>query len=354
MAQIFGNPASLDINEIRWIYFNSQAWLHGSLVAIPLGLEALFTNKISANTLLTEHITIDGVGYGASLGFGFFGKNIVVGLRLTEDLFLGNGKRFPNDLKASMITDLELTVGLWYSWQFADISLAIGGAIAPLFRINTTFDNAQTHNFFNRTFGAAGIGARDYLNTPSTNYGYAIAFHLGAVLEWNILKIGVGLRDIANTQINYYSRTSLNSLWQQIQQFSLFSPPSQGDDADTTPEAQIFPMDIHIGAAINPDFELPWLNLTFNLEFSNLPALLRLGPSLEALIRMIHAGATAKFNDFFTLSVGYNRGNIAVGTGFKFDKIQINTSWQQALVPSRPNTNSRTGLAIEFMVLDQD
>lgn len=297
-----------------------------------------FSNDLTADSI-TEAVlnqsSTNGIGAGLQLGFGYVGHGLGLGFVTTLDM------RFPQtDNILGINGDVTVTSSLigGYAFQFdlGDFGLSIGADIRPMWRIKIKDINVNT------VLGLMGGGGSDGvdLSTIDALTGFAIGFDLGAIAEWNMLSLGLSVRDIGHTRYQY-QLTSLTELQNDLFNGSEYSGLEY-----------ITPMTMRIGLGIHPDlgklsrFIDPKAHVEYVIPLIDAESIV--GFEEQSFWVNLHAGAEVKLLSFLSVRAGYSSGYLSAGLGIDLFIAELNAAIYSQETGSHAGSNQQMGGSVEL------
>jgi hypothetical protein len=252
--------------------------------------------------LLNSLLTTTGVGGEVTLGSGWVGKNLGVGLLIQGKTF-GQGLT----LLGSTFTTQQSVVGvLGYAHPF-DIGLGtvkVGGTIRPeeiSYSASTVSDLASN-------------GAN--LNSYTVSSGFGLGLDLGARWDYEQFKTGLVIRDLGSTVINFnnYSFSS----WAGSGGFPL------GGSSNSDIVYRI-PTVIALGTSWSPDMGVLAQVMRATVS-ADLQIPLEDQYTQPSFWTWTHLGVEAQFLDFLAVRAGLNQGYFTFGLGARGFGVDFNLS----------------------------
>ncbi len=292
-------------------------------------LGELSTDPSAALAGLSPTIASNGFGGNWTMGLGYSGKGIGIGLFNVADVYADSTQA------TSQLADASDTLGFLVGLGVPITSnLSIGGTLRPMVRIHALA--APLVDLANFAYGKGGTSF-------PVLYGFGIGLDLGLLWELSPFTVGLSLRDIGGTQF-YYSSGTLQSV--------LSSITSGKSLPYGTPVSSVYevPMNVTMGLAYHPDVGRaasiinPRFEVDYHYAFGQTPPSPLLG---------LHAGADLRFLSLVDLRAGFNQGYFTFGAGIKLLFLRVDAAYftrPGSLTGSgaAPNTGLATSLTISF------
>ena len=190
----FGNPAGFVAPKSSLTLLSADAWAY---VKPTLSNIRSFVNAVGASNQLAAVSGLmpsnGGIGGGASVGIGYAGKGLGLGLFATSDDFAAGD----SVLGANVYSDTEISgvIGLGIPVKIFGTTLSIGGDFRPFYRVRTEKSLADIMSSLSSQSGSNSQVS--ILDGVQVNAGFGLAVDLGASLQLGSFGIGVAVRDIS-------------------------------------------------------------------------------------------------------------------------------------------------------------
>ncbi len=331
-SSLFVNPAGLASAPSTFTVLGvspATYFLPGSSVRPYLG--ELSTDPADALAGLSPTIAANGIGGNLTVGLGYTGKGIGIGLMDVTDVYADSTQATSQLADAS--NTLAFLVGLAVPLTS---NLSLGGTLRPMLRVHApSVPMVDLVDFANGTGG---------LSIP-VFYGFGIGLDLG--LLWNLspFTIGLALRDIGGTQF-YYSSGTLGSV--------LSSITSGKSLPYGTPVSSVYevPMNVTMGLAYHPNLgrTASIVDPLFEVDYHY--AIGQNAAGASPLLGL-HAGADVRFLSLVDLRVGFNQGYLTFGAGLKMLFLRLDAAYfmrpgSLSGSAALPNAGLATSLTISF------
>ena len=277
-------------------------------------------------TLLNSLLTTTGTGAEISLGSGWVGKGLGLGL-LIQDKSFAQGQTL---LGSSFITQHSIVGVLGYAKPF-DVGLGtlkIGGDIRP-----------EQISFSSPTVADA---LANQLNTSAytVSTGFGLGLDLGARWEYQEFKTGLVVRDLGSTVINLDGYSL--SAWTSAGGF-----PSGGSAAGNS--IYRIPTVLALGTSWTPDMG-PLAPVMRSTLSADLQIPIEDQYTQPSFWTWTHLGAEAEFLDFLALRTGINQGYFTFGMGAKVLIVDFNLAIYTDEMGRYSGINPRPALSMEWAV----
>jgi len=320
---LLSNPAGFalpkqEVNLLSWgftLYSSPQA-------RIPL-LRSLIRSSTSGQDeeLLSKEFTEKGLGVASSLGIGYVGRGLGLGLLAGFDVVAG-GDTYPLGLRGDGISQFMLVVGYAVRKELGGVKFSFGGDIRPIVRIHAPMREYETALLLKQYIGTeiTPLSGDFYSDTFALN-GSGIGFDVGGLIQWNSFSLGVVFRDVFDTQL-FYSWNDLDSIRTALGNGGL--PP-----VNSVPGNAVYsiPMSTVVGVAYDLSFDrlkrLFWGRI--HGEWEN-PTKFLHDPTWTNAKDAFRFGCEATFFSFLNVRAGFEGGSPTYGGGLKFAIFEANVA----------------------------
>jgi len=327
---LYGNPAAFADTKAELTLLSATTWAYlrptQDNIATLTGLGDLPEAQMAA--ALTPFITDNGLGAGASVGLGWVGKGLGLGVIGGGDVYLAG----PSVMGAQGFLDATTAavVGIGIPIKLGGLRLQVGGDIRPYVRMNGKVEGTQV-------LGVV-MGGSDFdpLTLP-VRVGFGLALDLGARMDFGrFLSVGLAVRDI--TPKMNFTNTTLGGVGDALQ---------AGAAGGTPVVYQILP-NLTAGVSLTPIPEglrkLIDVALTAELQDPVKVVEEKLSP-----LSLLHVGAEAKLlGGLLSARGGINKGYISVGAGLDLLLLELNVAVFTEELGKRPGDSPRTGVSAEI------
>lgn len=279
----------------------------------------------------------NGFGFSGSGEFFLSGFNIGLGFFTDHEVFMrasgtADGQDGAlRDARGYLLSQSGLAAGLAIPFSAGPIEVSVGGAVRPMLRVRGVFDDGQAVGAFasGEPFGDA------FADTPVLN-GFALALDAGVLAHYGNLSVGLGLRDIGGTAVDYRE----HSLAEVIEASADGRLPDGGDGTGSLLEedaSYVIPMQTRVGVAYSLDWRFfkPTVfadiynpHRAFTSDSSALTA--RGHASADSSSRRaadhLSAGIDATVLRFFSARAGINADGPSLGFGASLGPLRLDSS----------------------------
>ena len=340
----FYNPAGFSRDTAAFTLLDATTWIYSrpdQLLDLALQSATGTASAGAAASFIANQVTTGGLGIGASLGIGYVGNGLGLGLVIIEDSMLYGQSLF------GVAGDLTVTVGfiggLSVPLDVLGFKLHVGGDIRPMIRIHAPLSNSDA----TAVIGAlvSGGDALAALGSADALYGAGIGLDLGAIAEIGWFTLGVSARDLGGTQFKYNSST-IQTIFSSLASQLRFPT---GDAV--TDDQYVIPMDVAVGVGFHPDLGSfgRLLDPSLSVDMHDLVGALA---GTSSIWTLLHAGVEIKLLSLFTLRGGLNQGYFTLGAGIRLLVMDLNfaifTRELGAYIGDRPNSGATLNLAIRW------
>lgn len=332
---LYGNPASFADKKAEltllsltpWAYFSPTTDNIDKIEKIIAGGEGQEAAIISA---LSDLVTTNGFGVGASAGLGWVGKGLGLGLIGGADTYifgktlLGSAGTFDGQISAVVGIGLPLNLG--------PFRLQVGGDVRPYLRMTGRIVGTDMISVF-------ADPKYDPMSLP-VDVGFGLAVDLGASLELGkLVSVGMSVRDISTKQ-----NLAQSTIGEVIAALGNGSLP-----VGTEKPYALLP-NLTVGARLTPiPVPLrPLLDLTLIAEIQDPVRVIEDKTSMWGLF---HIGAEAELlGGLIALRTGFNKGWISLGAGLDLLLLEVNVALFTEEIGPRPGDRGRTGVSAEVAI----
>lgn len=321
---LFSNPAGFalpkqEMNLLSWgftLYSSPHA-------RIPL-LRSLLRSSTSEQDeeVLSKELTGKGIGVGSSLGIGYVGRGLGLGLVAGFDT-VAVGETYPNGLEGEGMSQFMLVVGYAVRKEFGSIKVSFGGDIRPIVRIHAPLKEYETALLLQEYLGTEVTPfTGDFYSQTFALNGSGIGFDVGGLLQWNAFSFGLVFKDIFDTQL-FYSWNDLESIRSALGNGGLPAVNSVPGNA-----VYSIPMSITIGLAYDIVFDS--IKSVFrgriHGEWEN-PGKFIQDSTWTVAKDSFRLGCEGSLLSFLTLRAGFQGGAPTYGGGLKFAIFDLNVAF---------------------------
>lgn len=324
----FGNPAAFAAKKGSLTLIQTDAWAYVKPTSDNLDVLAELIGGDSNQAALAGSLmpTNNGFGGGASIGLGYAGKGLGIGIFAISDNW-AEGDSVPGAVLQSD-TQVSAVVGLGVPLQLGDsVRLSIGGDLRPFYRIR------------------AAVSLADYLsgaeNFDGINAGFGLAMDLGAHLELGSLGIGLAIRDIAPPFPIWQG--DLETLKASLEQGSL-------PQADDGAEKAVFLPSVTAGLSWKPKLIPGLIDPALYFELQDPVAVIQEWDGIGSALNLTHLGAEVTFLKIVTLRAGLNRGWLSFGGGVNLLILDLNAAVFTEELGALPGDKPRSGFSLSAAI----
>ncbi len=338
-SSFFGNPAGFAAPKASLTLVSADAWAY--IKPTSPNIAALADAARSSNPLSAAAGLMPGnggIGGGASVGIGYAGKGLGLGIFATTDDFAA-GSGIPGAVLDS-VTEIDAVIGLGVPVKLFGSTLSIGGDIRPFYLVSGTEPYAVAVDSLSP--GGAGSYQTGLPGNPSViDAGFGLAMDLGASLQLGSLGIGISARDISPSF----------PIWTgTFQQFfgSLAngSPPNAINSSNTA----VLKPDVSVGMSWKPRLVPGFIDPALYLELQDPVWVVQNWEGIGSALDLLHAGVELKLLNFITLRGGINRGWLSAGAGLRLLFVDVNAAVFTEELGALPGNNPRTGVALQAAI----
>ncbi len=340
---LYGNPATFADKKAELTVLSVTPWVFvrptTDNIALFQGLAASMSSGSSDSSAiigpLSDLITDNGFGGGASAGIGWVGKGLGLGLIGSAEAYVQGDTL----LGATGTLDGQVSgvVGIGVPLQVGPFRFQVGGDVRPYLRMTGEIVGTDLLGIMT---GSTTSGATfDPMDIP-VDVGFGLAVDLGARMDiGKMVSVGLAVRDISTKQT--YAVSTFGDVLSSLGGGDL---PS-GTDAEYT----IAP-NVTIGASISPitgSFRKV-IDLTVIAEIQD-PINVYLDNS--SVWNVFHLGVEADFlGGLLSLRTGLNKGWISMGAGISLLVLDLNVALFTEEMGLRPGDSPRTGVSAEVSI----
>jgi hypothetical protein len=340
----FYNPAGFSRDPGSFTLLDASSWIYSrpdQLFNLAAQSLAGTSTPGTITDFVADQVTGGGLGIGASLGIGYVGNGLGLGLVIIEDSLLYGQTLF--GLAGDFTATVGFIGGLSVPFDVLGFKIHVGGDIRPMIRIHSPLSNENAIAVVNAL--ASGGDAFAALDSAKTLYGAGIGLDLGAIAEIGWFTFGLSLRDLGGTQFKYNASTFGTVVSTFSSQFQF--PAGSAVTADQ----YVIPMDIAFGIGFHPDMGSfgRFVDPSLSVDMHDLVGALAGTASVWTLL---HAGAELKLISLFTVRAGLDQGYLTLGAGLKLLVLDINfavfTRELGLHIGDQPNSGATLNLAIRW------
>lgn len=325
----FGNPAAFAAETATFFLPSVNAW--GYMRPTIDNIEALASAAGDNSALRTKAFGLmaenGGTGGGFSVGGGYAGKGLGLGIFATTDAGIYGSS--PASATISSETEFTGIVGLGFPLDLGFMRLSVGGDLRPFYRVSLY--DPSGHD----------IAVADLLDGTDTGDNllaasfFGAAVDLGATVELGAFTVGLSIRDIApNYNITW---TTLNAL------------VSGNSSSSASGDKAVFLPDISAGLSWKPQIS-SLIEPALYLELKDPVAVFRNYDGIGSALNLFHAGAEVRLLKFIYLRGGLNRGWFSVGGGIRLLCFDMNAAIFTEELGALAGDDPRSGFAVEAAI----
>jgi hypothetical protein len=334
---LYGNPAAFANKKVEFTVLSVNPWLFvrpttDNISTFQSVADAMASDPTAVAGPLSDLVTDNGFGAGMSVGMGWIGNGLALGL-------LGGGQAYVAGdtlLGASGTLDAQIAavVGIGVPLQLGPFRFQVGGDVRPYLRMTGELEGTEL-------LGAMSNSSDDFdIMTLPVDVGFGLAVDLGARMDiGKMISVGLAVRDISTKQT--YSTSTFGDVVTSL---------GGGDlPAGTNAEYSIAP-NVTLGASISPITGAlsKLVDVTVVAEIQD-PVNVYLDKS--SVWNVFHLGVEAEFlGGLLALRTGLNKGWISLGAGFSLLILDLNIALFTEEMGPRPGDSPRTGIAAEVSI----
>ncbi|HEY9594239.1 MAG TPA: hypothetical protein VHE79_07170, partial [Spirochaetia bacterium] len=307
---LFLNPAGFSRGQGEMTLGAVSSWIYSrpdALLGLAQGMIAGTSTSSDTLDFLNSQVTTGGIGAGSSLGIGYVGNGLGIGVAVMVDSYMYGATLL------GAVGDLTATVGfiggISVPFDLFGFKLHVGGDIRPMIRVHVPLTNAVALSALMSIANGGDVLAA--LGSANAMYGAGVGVDLGAILELGWFDVGVSVRDLAGTTFTY-SSSSFSALQSSLSSQASF--PSSG--TAVTADTYTIPMDVAAGVSFHPDFG----SLTNIVDPSigiDLHDIVGVVAGDRSIWTALHVGTELRLLSMFTAQAGLNQGYFTVGGGVR-------------------------------------
>jgi hypothetical protein len=279
-----------------------------------------------------------GVGFGSSSGVAFVGGGIGLGVTLTADAYL-SGKRFPLGLNGYLDSNLGFTGGLALPFNLFGMKLYAGADVRYFLQTHTTIDSRAAAKLLE----AGASDPLEALNSVPTLNGYGLAFDLGLIAESGPLTVGMSVRDLFGTRVQFAEHGFGEIMTSISEEFDL--PERNPEDT----EKYVIPASVNLGVGYHPRLGiLAWLiDPMIHAEIKDIGGLIS---EKDSFVKHLHIGSEVRLLSFMKLRAGLNQGYLTMGAGMKILFLDVNAALFTREMGTLPGSRPSSAFAVEAAI----
>jgi hypothetical protein len=330
----FGNPAAFAAPKASLTLISTDAWAY--IKPTSSNISSFFNAIKNANlSAIAALMPSDGgIGGGASVGLGYAGKGLGLGVFATTDEYAA-GDSIPGAVLNSD-TEVSAVIGLGLPIKFLGTTLSLGGDLRPFYRVRADTPLADILDSITSSGGSGTL-----LDSLRVNAGFGLAMDLGASLQLGSFGIGLSVRDIAPSFP--IATPTAQELLDSLKSGSL-------PDTSASTAKAVFVPNVTAGMSWKPRLIPGLIDPAMYLELQDPVSVVQNWEGIGSALNLLHAGAELKLLNFITLRGGINRGWLSAGAGLKFLFLDLNAAVFTEELGALPGDEPRSGLAIQAAI----
>jgi len=326
---LFVNPAGFAVERGNFTATSVMPTLNvspSSLNPIVNNLSVLMSGNIpSIASALNTIITSDGIGGEGSLGIGWVGGGLGLGL-VTKASAYTKGASLLGAIVTADVTE-GAVIGYALDIPVDGFKIKVGLDVRPM----------------QRTYGTFGLNdaTKALTGAVSLYNGFAMAFDIGTLAEWGPFAMGLSVRDLGGTKFTMKSYLASDIL-------AGFNLPSTGGTA-VTDDSFMTAMSLNPGFSFTPDMGLlgSLIQPRIQADFS-IPLLMSI--TAPSLLASSHLGGEVKFLSFLSVRAGLNQGWFTAGIGAHLLFLDANIAVYSDELGQFTGKSRKPGVAAEVAV----
>lgn len=332
----FGNPAgfaskkgSLTLADMAaWAYVKPTQENIDKVMALVDGTLSTSDMIAFANSLITQN----GLGAGASFGFGWAGKGFGAGVTMvTDEVVTGNSLL---GAKLSSQTQLNGIVGLGIPINLGFLRVQIGADARAFYLLKSSASGWTVGDIATAYLTNTNPDLMTSIQALSIYGGYGFAFDGGLTLSVGPLSLGAVVRDFGMGFKMDESKTIGDIM-------NAMMVPTEG-----TADYMLKPT-VTVGAGLG--FKLGGLLApSLYAELDNPQAIVSGG--FDKVWNNLHAGAELKLLNFISARAGLNKGYISLGAGIDLIIFELDAALFTEELGLSPGDFGRTGIVVQAAI----
>jgi hypothetical protein len=329
---LFINPAAFSVPKPSLTILSLESTANMPLSGLTRILEArnswtnldYLSGTNPMRTLLNDLLTQYGLGFEESIGSGWVGNNLGLGMVVKTQVMAKGDSLL--ETKSTVDSTLEGVVGMAWPFDVGLGTLRVGAALRPMQinRVQLSVSDILDH--------MADI------NGYTISSGFGLGWDLGFRWDYSGFRTGLAIRDAGSTVVNFKDYTG--SKW-----VSGFGFPAGGTSTGNT--LYRIPTVIALGTNWTPDVgtlaNLFQPSLSFDLQIP-----IKDENTQPSFWTWTHLGAEAKFLQFLSVRTGLNQGYFTFGLGAKVFFTDFNLAIYSDELGRFSGLNRRSGISFEW------
>jgi hypothetical protein len=334
---LYGNPAAFANKKVEFTVLSVNPWLYvrpttDNISTFQSVADAIASDPTTVAGPLSDLVTDNGFGVGMSVGMGWIGNGLALGL-------LGGGEAFVAGdtlLGASGALDAQIAavVGIGVPLQLGPFRFQLGGDVRPYLRMTGELEGTEL-------LGAMTGGSEEFdIMATDVGVGFGLAVDLGARMDiGKMVSVGLAVRDISTKQT--YSKSTFGDVVSSLGAGDL--PPGADAEYSMAPN-------VTLGASISP-ITGPLSKLFDVTVIAEIQDPVNVYLDKSSVWNVFHLGLEADFlGGLMSLRTGLNKGWISLGAGISLLVLDLNIALFTEEMGPRPGDSPRTGIAAEVSI----
>ncbi len=329
----YGNPATFAQKEKELTLLSMTPWVYVRPTTDNISTFTSLAESMSSGGdaaaiagPLEDLIVDNGFGMGMSVGTGWIGKGLGLGLIGSGEMYVSGN----NLLGATGTVDGQIAgvVGIGVPLRLGKLTINVGGDVRPYLRMTGDIVGSDLLDIMD--------GTSDLMSLP-VDVGFGLAVDLGARMDLGrMFSVGVAVRDISTRQT--YTKSTIGDVL-------------DGGDlpVGTQVEYPVYP-NVTIGASVSPMPESmkAIVDVTVIAEIQDPVKVIQ---EKSSVWNLFHVGAEAEMlGGLFALRAGLNKGWISMGLGMDLLAFEFNVAVFTEELGPRPGDDPRTGISAEVAI----
>lgn len=339
---LYGNPAGFAAKTMQLTLPDVSVWAYvkpsEENIAAAQGFIASAPDTDTIKNFANKLITENGLGAGASVGFGLAGRGLGIGVYSIADLVATGDSLMGASLSSSV--SVNFVLGLGFPIELGPLTLNLGADFRPFLRADSADGGWLFSSFVSALQGGgdAAMNLKNALMSETVDAGFGLAVDMGAQLVLGSLSLGLTARDLTPTYI-----TKNETVSALISDLAAGQLPQVGD---TATDQTLYPA-LYLGLAWRPVLIAHVFEPGIYVEVQDPIAIIR---DKASVWNLIHAGADLKLLSFATIRAGLNKGWLSAGLGLNLYLVEINAAVFTEELGALPGDNPRSGFSIQASI----
>lgn len=337
---LFLNPAGFSRGNGSLTLGAASSWIYSrpdALLTFEEGMIAGSSGTSQTLSFMNDQVTTGGIGAGSSLGIGYVGNGLGLGMAVIVDSYMSGSTLL--GVEGDLTATVGFIGGISVPFDVLGVKVHVGGDIRPMIRVHVPLTNTVALSALMSIANGGDVLAA--LGSANALYGAGVGVDLGAIAELGWFNLGVSVRDLAGTTFRYSSST-FSTLQSSLASQAAF--PSSGSSVSDT---YTIPMNVAAGISFHPDFG-SFTNIVDPSISIDMEYIVQTLTGEQSVWTALHAGAELRLLSLFSVRAGLNQGYVTAGGGVRLWIMDLDFAVFTRELGAHVGDKSSSGLTLDL------